>query len=274
MAHLRPRTKLYALPHLVLFRAFFLANRPAGQLQEHIIEAWLLHLNGFDAFLEIHDHARHEFRAGIDLKMIFAIDLLNTDAIAVRQILLQLVVAGNNDDIAADAALEIGGAVECLNLSVVDDRDAAAVFGLIEVMRGHENRNADFLAELADVVPDGAAGLRIEAGGRFVEEQHLGMMHQAAGDFEAALHAAGKSPHDRFAAIGQGDHFEHLGDPLHAFTPRDVVKHGVKDQIFLGGEAIVERRVLKNHADRLANLIRFRDHVKARQPRRSARRFE
>ena len=77
-------------------------------------------------------------------------------------------------------------------LTVIDDRDVAAqALGLLEVMRG-EDDGGPFAVDLAQVLPHGAADLDVHAGGRLVEDQQPGVVHQGACDHQAPLHAAGE----------------------------------------------------------------------------------
>ena len=73
--------------------------------------------------------------------------------------------------------------------------------------------------ELADVAPDRAARLRVEADGRLVEEQHARRVQQAARDLQAPLHAAGERVDEARAALPQADHLHHLSHAL-ARRPR------------------------------------------------------
>ena len=106
--------------------------------------------------------------------------------------------------------------VQRLDLAVVDDGDAVAVLGLVHVVRGHEDGDADLVAQPADVAPDGVARLRVEADRRLVEEQHRRMVQQAAGDLQPPFHAAGEGAHQRLAPLRQPDDAEHLVHPLAA----------------------------------------------------------
>ena len=109
--------------------------------------------------------------------------------------------------------LERLGRVERDDLAVVHDRDPVAPLRLVHVVGGHEDRDLLALLELADVLPDRPARLRVESDRRLVEEQHAGGMHQAAGDLEASAHAARERAHDRVLAIPQPDHRHHLLHP-------------------------------------------------------------
>ena len=61
---------------------------------------------------------------------------------------------------------------------------------------------------LADDLPQQQAGLRIESRRRFVEEQHLGVVHHGARNREALHHAAGKRADHVGRAVGKFELFE------------------------------------------------------------------
>ena len=76
--------------------------------------------------------------------------------------------------------------------AAVDDRDPVGeLVGLVEVLRGQQDRAA-LLHQLADRGPHLAAGARVEAGGRLVEEDQRGPGDQAGRQVEPATHAAGE----------------------------------------------------------------------------------
>src|SRR6187551_2740824 len=74
--------------------------------------------------------------------------------------------------------------------AVVDDGDAIAkAFGFLDVMGGHED-GALFRAKLLDQVANLEAYLRVEAGGRFVEEEELRVVDEGKGESDALFLAA------------------------------------------------------------------------------------
>ena len=81
---------------------------------------------------------------------------------------------------------ELGGRADREDAAVLDDRDPVGeLLGLVEVV----GRQKDGLAELlerADRLPGGAAGGRVEAGRRLVEEDQLGIADQGEGEVEPA----------------------------------------------------------------------------------------
>ena len=62
--------------------------------------------------------------------------------------------------------------------------------GLVEVVRGEEDRRAVPRAQALDVLPQVGPRLRVEAGGRLVEEDQRRVVDQPHHDVEAALLAA------------------------------------------------------------------------------------
>ena len=72
------------------------------------------------------------------------------------------------------AASEPAGCPRRDDLAVVDDHDPVAErVGLVQVVRGQEDRRA-LVPQAADVVPEAGPVLRVEPGGRLVQEEELG----------------------------------------------------------------------------------------------------
>src|SRR3954463_9419190 len=76
------------------------------------------------------------------------------------------------------------------DLTLADERDPVAeLVGLLEVVRGEEDRRALGVDPL-HVVPELESQLDVHAGGRLVEDQQPGPVHQRPGQHEPPLHAA------------------------------------------------------------------------------------
>src|SRR5216110_2452746 len=91
--------------------------------------------------------------------------------------------------------LDVVGCSERHDLALVDDADAVGLFGLLEIVRGQEDRGAARPPDLGEVLPEGAARWDVEAGCRLVEEQDLRVMQEAPHDLELPSHAAGEGLH-------------------------------------------------------------------------------
>ena len=63
-----------------------------------------------------------------------------------------------------------------------------------------------------DLVPELGARLGVQAGGRLVEEQHLGAVDEAHGQVETALHAARVGLGLAVGGVGEAEALERLGD--------------------------------------------------------------
>ncbi len=101
---------------------------------------------------------------------------------------------------------------------VDDDEPVADGLELGEDMRAHENgslpgaHRADKVAHLGD--PD-----RIEAVGRFVENQQLGVAEERGGDTKALFHPERVAAVAVTSPISEPDGGEHLGDAPLVETP-------------------------------------------------------
>src|SRR5437868_14120190 len=109
--------------------------------------------------------------------------------LSLDQLKRALLVAGDGegDDVSGDCAIQRLGRVFRDDLSVVDDRDAVAQrIRLVEVMRCHEYRRPPFVHP-PHLVPDTRAALRVEPGGRLIEEEKLRVVDEAETDVKPAL---------------------------------------------------------------------------------------
>ena len=71
------------------------------------------------------------------------------------------------------------------------------------------------------------------------------------------------------AALEQIDELQQLVDARAAIGARDVVEHRVELQVLSAGQALVERRVLEDEADRAPDLGLLRRDVEPGEPRRA-----
>src|SRR5690606_9483810 len=127
--------------------------------------------------------------------------------------------------------------------------DAAAVgelLRLIEVVGGEQDARA-LVAEASDELPELAAGLGVEAGGRLVEEQQLGASDDAEGDVDAALLAARELRDACTRLLLEADGGDHLVD-----VARIRIEPGEVTQLLAhGGGARLARRLQHDAEPRL-----------------------
>ena len=130
--------------------------------------------------------------------------------------------------------------------AVGDVGEPMTAFGFVHVMGGDQNGEA-LGGELMDLLPEIAAGLGIDAGGGFVEEQELGLMDEAGGEGEALFPAAGELTGELLAAFEETEAFEGVA---HGFcTVGDRVNAGDEIEVFLDAEVFVEAETLGHVTD-------------------------
>ena len=107
-------------------------------------------------------------------------------------------------------------------------------------------REEDGLAELPEPgndLPGGAAGGRIEASGRLVQEDELRVADEGEGEIEPAPLAARQPGAECARLAGQADEGESVVD-----IPRRAVEPGVHGQALPDGQAGLGLRLLQDHA--------------------------
>ena len=123
----------------------------------------------------------------------------------------------------------------------------AQLLGFVHVVRGQHQRDAALL-EPVEAVPQDVAGLRVEAGGRLVEQQQVGFAHQRPGDREAALHATRQRVDAFVRSLGELHELEQLGGTTPALGAGDVEVAPVDHQVLDDGQLRVELVGLRDDA--------------------------
>ena len=86
--------------------------------------------------------------------------------------------------------LQLGRRIHGHDIALVDHRDALAQrIGFEHVVRGEQD-GLVLVLQVAHHLAQLAGAHRVEADSRLVEEEHLGVVDQRAGDVQALLHAA------------------------------------------------------------------------------------
>ena len=167
-----------------------------------------------------------------------------------------------DDEVVADAALELGRRALGDQPAAVDDADPVGQFvRLFQVLGGEEDGHAELGVEPADLLPHPGPAHRVQAAGRLVEEQHLGVVDQRGGQVEPALHPArvgADRPPERVADV---DELAQVGQPVADLGPRQPVQPALQLQQFDAGLLGVERGLLERHPDPQADLLRLGGHV-------------
>ena len=114
----------------------------------------------------------------------------------------------------ASDSLSAGAVSSAMTRAVVHDHDALGeLVGLVEVVRGEEDRRAGRPAQVDDVLPEVGAAVRVEAGRRLVEEQQLGAVDEPERDVEPALLAARERLHLPVRDLVELERLDELGGP-------------------------------------------------------------
>ena len=110
--------------------------------------------------------------------------------------------------------LSASGVPSTATLPAADDRDPLReVVGLLEVVRREQDRQLLLAGKPLELVPHRRARLRVEAGGRLVEEEHLRPVDEPERHVEPALHPARVGADDPVGELADPEGLEQLVDP-------------------------------------------------------------
>src|SRR4051794_2282954 len=125
----------------------------------------------------------------------------------------------------AVAVAEVLGRAAGDYLAARDDRHPVGeTLRLVHVVGGEEDGLAE-VAQTGDRIPGVAAGGGVEAGGRLVEEEQLGVADQGHADVETALLATREAARAGIGLAAQADQLDHLVD-----RPRRAVVAGIEPE--------------------------------------------
>ena len=107
-------------------------------------------------------------------------------------------------------ALISSGVPELLDAPGVEEGDLGAALGLVHVRRGDQHGLAGPVQPGEDA-PELAPRDRVDAGGRLVEQQQVGLVHQGGREHQLLLHAAGEVLGLPLGELGEPHPFEQAG---------------------------------------------------------------
>jgi hypothetical protein len=123
------------------------------------------------------------------------------------------------------------------------DEDADAVadgLHLAEQMGGEQHRHPALGGDTPDQLQHLRHALRVDADGRLVQNQHVGVLDQGVGDAEALEHAARVGRHRIVGPLGEADLVQQRVDAALGVLRGDAVEPGGVVQILPAGEVGVE----------------------------------
>src|SRR6266566_4631918 len=173
-AGLRPRHKLRAVPYEMTRARADSKVRPrfslvfetvTGHVDENVFERRLAERDGTDLADEGFDELRNELVAALALDAEGRVELLSGDIEPVLQRGGQAlwVIGGERNHVGGDAAFQGGRRVAGGDLPGVHDRQPIAMLGLVHQVRGDQDRDLRFGADLAEVAPQVDARPGIQA---------------------------------------------------------------------------------------------------------------
>ena len=147
--------------------------------------------------------------------------------------------------------------------AAVHDAEAVAVFGLLHVVCGHENRDA-LSGQRVDQVPELAPAVGVDAGRGLVEEEDGRLVQDGAAKGEALLPAAREFGGARMPVVLQPRHGEHPVLARGLLIAGQAIDAAVEIDVLLDGEFVVEREPLAHVADARLDLLGVAHDVEAR----------
>ena len=158
-------------------------------------------------------------------------------------------VAGRPTRSTSDWLAITSRAVPCASsLPFEDVAELVAALGLVHVVRADEHRDAA-RGELVQLVPEIAARLRIDAGGRLVEQQQLRLVQQARGERQALLPAARERAGELVRArSARPSRCERSHRPRCARRSSPYMR-ATKSQVLADRQVFPEREALRHVAD-------------------------
>ena len=173
----------------------------------------------------------------------------------------------HHDDVGTDTPLQLSGRALLHDPAVGQDRDPIRErVGLLQVLRGQEDRHAQLAVQAAHLLPDLRTAHRVEAGGGLVEEDHFRCMDERRRQVEAPLHAAAVGADTVVDGIADVRKVDGLGDGRGPVGGAQPVQAGLQVEDLAAGLLLVEGGLLHGHADADADLARVLGHVIAGHP--------
>jgi len=100
--------------------------------------------------------------------------------------------------------------------------------------------------QAAEQVPHLDSGLRVQAVGRLVQQQHGGVVHQRARDADALLHAARKRVHKAVPHVLGLRDVQHVVDAVLAFLPRNLERRPEEVQVLPHAHLVVHAEAVRH----------------------------
>lgn len=140
-------------------------------------------------------------------------------------------------------------------------------------MRGIQHRHS-LLVKCLDAVQDVALSLRVDPHRWLVQDQNVGAVQQRDADVQPPLHPTLILPRALLLPVAELDQIQHEIDPPLQLIPADAVHLAPKSRVLAGVQVLIDRQVLRHHADRLFDFHRLFIHRAPHHPDRAFGRFQ
>ncbi len=151
---------------------------------------------------------------------------------------------------------------------VHDRHPIAQLVGLLHVVGGEQDR-LPLAVELPEDLPQRQAALRVEAGGRLVQEQHGGAVEDRARDHQPLGHPAGEREHRRLGPLGQLELLEQLVGGARDSRRGDAEQAAVEVEVLPHRQLAVQGVRLRDCPEQLLGQRRVGDNVDRAHVRRA-----
>ena len=154
---------------------------------------------------------------------------------------------GSGSAVRPCAGFQIVGRSACDHAPAIDERDAIAILGLVEKMRGHHHRDAA-LHERIYVRPKFATRQRIDARRRLVEKENWRLVHDRAGERQSLLIAGRQGSGVCFHVPLQTERLRHALNGAPAARAVEPVDPREELEVLGDAEVTIERELLRHVA--------------------------
>src|SRR6266536_2082284 len=241
-------------------------------MNEDVFQCRLAHAERLDLSREGLDYVGHKAMSAFDLQAYVSVHYAGVDleltANAIGQPLR--IPRFEQDHIPANFTRQFFRRAQRHQVAFVEDGQPVAAFRFLHQVGSDDDGNAFLVPQDLQVLPEIAPRAGIEAGGRFIEQQNLGMMEEALGQFNAPLHSTREGLHPVARAVEQSDPGQNLFNPLLQFRSAETIEVSLMPEVFVSGEFRIYALCLEDDADvapkrvRLANRIQTHNRSRAR----------
>src|SRR5689334_7482637 len=152
-------------------------------------------------------------------------------------------------------ALDAGGSPLHDELAGHHQTEAIALLGFLEVMGGHQNGSTR-VGQAVDHRPECAPCQRVHAGGWLVEKDHARLMHDGGAERHALLPSSRQTAGDLVLLSFEFRKRQHPPDLFRTLVARNTVYAGIKLQVVLDREVVVQRELLRHVSNALPHASR------------------